>query len=526
MSKRESELLDRTPPHDLDAERAVLGAVMLKMSTLERLVGVLTAEDFYLDAHRRLYTHLEAVPCDNGEAVDMVVLVDWLRQAGDLEAIGGQAYLAELAHAACLPSSARYHGEKVHSHAVRRLVLHAAVGAVQGVFEPTTPLTDLLEGTRADLEAIAAQATVQGWPQWTCSELMKENIKLRYLIDGLLVEGQPCILAGPKKSLKTSLLLDMAVSLATGGYFLGHFAVPLRMTCGIMSGESGLAVIQETLQRICDAANKDPRAINNLIITDRIPSIDTAQDLTPLRRFIQANHLEVLILDPTYMAMSGEDAGNLFTQGAKLNRLNILCRDHGCTPILAHHTIKRPGGGQRDPLAPLELEDIAWAGFQENARQWYLVNRREWYEPGTGRHVIWFSVGGSAGHGGRWVVTIEEGTQATPGGRTWQTTVEESRDAIEAAASAKQSAKREADQQTTEAAQQTICNTMARIGHSESKTGIRELCDLSHPLFARAFARLTEQGSIIQDGTTRKGTRTVDAYSLPIEETPIEGSLW
>ena len=93
--------------------------------------------------------------------------------------------------------------------------------------------------------------------------------------------------------------------------------------------------------------------------------------------------------------------------------MSKVCADTGCMMILAHHTRKT----KVDPFAPPELEDIAWAGFQEFARQWLLVGRREAYEPGTGNHRLWLSVGGSAGHTALWAVDIDEGTRDTFDGR-------------------------------------------------------------------------------------------------------------
>jgi hypothetical protein len=72
--------------------------------------------------------------------------------------------------------------------------------------------------------------------------------------------------------------------------------------------------------------------------------------------------------------MSGTDAGNLFIQGEKLRPINAICSETGCTFGLVHHCRK---GGRANSFDPPELEDIAWAGFQEWARQWILVGRRD-----------------------------------------------------------------------------------------------------------------------------------------------------
>ncbi|MBI3464901.1 MAG: AAA family ATPase [Planctomycetes bacterium] len=210
----------------------------------------------------------------------------------------------------------------------------------------------------------------------TCQQLDSATYEQEYLIERTLVRGQPCILAGGKKTLKTSLIVYMAIALATGGRFLGRLqAKQCRVT--VMSGESGLATIQETARRIAAVASVKLADIESLIWSTSLPKIGSALHLEALERFLKADAIEVLFLDPAYLAMPGGDAGNLFVQGELLSGLNDVCQQLGVGLVLAHHTRK---GNGKDFDAP-ELESIAWAGFQEFCRQWLLIGRREKYEP-------------------------------------------------------------------------------------------------------------------------------------------------
>ncbi len=93
-----AEILDRTPPHSLEAEQAVLGSLLLDPQMCDEVATILRPEDFYADANARLYRHLLEMH-EAGSRIDAKLLVERLRRAGELETIGGIAYLAETAAA-------------------------------------------------------------------------------------------------------------------------------------------------------------------------------------------------------------------------------------------------------------------------------------------------------------------------------------------------------------------------------------------------------------------------------------------
>ena len=352
----------------------------------------------------------------------------------------------------------------------------------------------------------------------TCAELDAGSYELEYLIDRTLVAGQPCIVAGGKKCLKTSLLLDMGISLAMGGFFLGKLKVNRACRVGIMTGESGLATIQETARRICRAAGYNLSDVGGLVFSEDLPRFGSLDHEDALRRFVMDDELEVVVIDPAYLCLPGADAGNLFAQGDLLKGMSKVCSDTGCTMILAHHTRKT----KVDPFSPPELEDIAWAGFQEFARQWLLVGRREAYEPGTGEHRLWLSVGGSAGHTALWAADINEGTQDTVGGRFWQVNLMHADEARNEVQDRKEKDKAAKSDAVLERDKRTICNTMAKFPAGESKTVIRDTSGLHSTRFNCALSALLADGVAVPCGIIKGRRKTpMDGYKLK-DDTPHE----
>src|SRR6516164_3881177 len=120
-----SEILDRLPPQSLEAERGVVGSLLLDPQLCDEVALLLRSEDFYADANQRLYRHLFALH-DEGKRVDITLLVERLKQAGEYEAIGGAAYLAEVAQSVPYAHNAPHYAQIVRDKATVRELIHAA----------------------------------------------------------------------------------------------------------------------------------------------------------------------------------------------------------------------------------------------------------------------------------------------------------------------------------------------------------------------------------------------------------------
>jgi hypothetical protein len=188
---------------------------------------------------------------------------------------------------------------------------------------------------------------------------------------------------------------------------------------------------------------------------------------------LETNEIEVAIIDPLYLALlagveaKGLEASNLFDIGPLLRNVAQTCRSVGCTPILAHHSVKR----LQTVGNPLELEDLAFAGIQEFARQWLLVNRREPFDPDApGSHKLWLGVGGSAGQVGLWALDIEEGElQEDLSGRRWEVSVKAGMEVRQAAMEQKEAERDEGKQQKL---QKDSSAVLKYIGDHQDGSGI------------------------------------------------------
>lgn len=246
------------------------------------------------------------------------------------------------------------------------------------------------------------------------------DYRANFLVKRILVKGEPGVIAGPSKGMKTSTGIDLAVSLATGTPFLGSFDVPHAVNVAVISGESGPGTLQETARRICEAKGFDLSTIpeGKLHWCFDVPILTDLAVMAELTDEFVKRSVTVAMLDPMYLMMGDVDEKSLFSMGKSLRVISTMLVKSGITPIIFHHANRKMESGQ-----PMELTDLAYAGLEQFLRQYVFVSRREKYES-DGVHKLWLRAGGSAGHGGLWAYDIEEGmTDDELRGRRWNVTV-------------------------------------------------------------------------------------------------------
>jgi hypothetical protein len=339
------------------------------------------------------------------------------------------------------------------------------------------------------------------------------NYRQEWLIKRCLIRGQIGILGGGKKSLKTTLAVDLVLSLATGRPFLNYFEVYRPLHVCLISGESGEYTLRDTAQRIARAKEIELSEAN--VLWDfKLPQMSRITDVAELVGGLKAFAVDVLVIDPLYLSLlagaTDVNAGNLYEIGPILANFTRACLAAGVTPIILHHFRKTSQAGDE-----LDLNALAFAGVAEFARQWLLIGRRKAYEPGSGLHLLTMVAGGSAGQSGSWSVDIDEGQLSDDfTGRKWDVKVATSGESAKHEAAVKDQHHKEHEDQKRRELDRQFLATMDSIAANDepaTKNKVRTLLNWSGDKANGCVERLKLQGVIETypvDVTSGNSTKT------------------
>jgi replicative DNA helicase len=134
----------KIPPHNVDAERATLGAVLLDGEVISTVLRYLRAHDFYVSAHQKIFKGILEL-FNRGETIDLISLADRLSAAGELEASGGTAYISALTNEVPTSANVEYYARIVQDRSVRRQLLKISTTLVSSSYDEGMETRALIE---------------------------------------------------------------------------------------------------------------------------------------------------------------------------------------------------------------------------------------------------------------------------------------------------------------------------------------------------------------------------------------------
>jgi replicative DNA helicase len=288
-----SEILDRLPPQNLDAERGVLGSILLDSEVCDDVALVLRADDFYSDAHQRLYEHILALHGE-GLRIDPTLLAERMKKAGVFEAAGGLAYLAELIESVASAAHALHYAQIVQDKATLRALIHANTEVLRDCYDPTLEPRELIERAESKIFAIhdkretgevadMKQVLLQAFDQIDArlnpnSEHTSIDTGLSDLdhLTGGLHRGELIILAARPSMGKTALAANIAE----------HVALRREVTTLFVSLEMSRAELG--LRMLCSHARVNSHKVRNGVVSalDRRKLVEASTTLDKARLYI------------------------------------------------------------------------------------------------------------------------------------------------------------------------------------------------------------------------------------------------
>jgi len=226
--------LERPMPNNLDAERSILGAILLDNNALNTAIEALKPDDFFIPQHRSIFIEMMALG-EAQHAIDLVTLTEELHRRGELESSGGAPYLASLVDGVPRVSNVEHYARIVKEKAMLRNLIHATHNIQQRAFDGEDGADTILDNAESSIFALAEDRVKAGL--LPIKDIVRDNferlekifregksvtgIPTRYTeLDKLLSGLQPSeliILAARPSQGKTALALNFAENIAIRG---------------------------------------------------------------------------------------------------------------------------------------------------------------------------------------------------------------------------------------------------------------------------------------------------------------------
>ncbi len=143
----------KIPPQSIEAEQAVLGAMLLSKEAVDAAIEIVGESNFYKSAHRKIFRAMVDM-FDRNEPADIVTVADELSRRGQLEEVGGRAYLAELTEATPSIANVQHHAKIVLDKSTLQRLIEAASSILSRAYEPNRNVDDLLDSAEQEIFAI------------------------------------------------------------------------------------------------------------------------------------------------------------------------------------------------------------------------------------------------------------------------------------------------------------------------------------------------------------------------------------
>lgn len=402
------DLEGRVPPHSDDAERSLLGAMMLEREAVMMAVEMLSPDDFYSAVHKALFEAMCALYA-GGRPVDLVTMTEELNRRGMMEGIGGLPYLASLSRSMPSAANAQAYARIVEEKSILRRMIRACTGITSDCYAEEKTVPDILDSAEKQIYNIsmkrASESLVHIKPTLMTTYA---NIEETYINKGR-IQGVPSgfveldrlttgfhggefILVGARPSMgKTAFMLNIAQ----------HAAMVARKTVAFFSLEMPREQLANRM--LCAEAHVDMQSVRqgslsdddwtrlaeamgplaqSPIYFDDTSSITIPEMRSRCRRMQMEHGLDLILVDYLQLMTGSGRSDSRQNEVSELSRQLKLMALELKIPIIVGSQLSR-GAAQRQDHRPM-LSDLRDSGaIEQDADTVMFLHREDYYNPET-----------------------------------------------------------------------------------------------------------------------------------------------
>ena len=406
----------KIPPHNIDAEKSLLGAILIDQEVLIDVVEIVKATDFYDKRHGKIFAGMIHL-YQNHEGVDLITVTDELKKSGHLDEIGGSSYLAELTNHVPTAAHASSYAEIVSQNAVRRRLIKASADINSLAFDENLTVPQLLGQSEAELFSVSDSSLKQDLT--SISDILDtsfDRINDLYVNKGVLrgvktgyrdldnmtaglQRSDLIILAARPAMGKTTLVTNLAYNVATiekkTVLFFSLEMSKEQLIDRMLADAAGVDswnirtgnLSEEDFAKLAEASGEMAEAP---IFIDDTPGVSVLEMRTKARRAAHDGELGLIIIDYLQLMQGSGSAqanGNRVQEVSEISRgLKLLARELN-VPVIALSQLSR-SVESRSPQIP-QLADLRESGsIEQDADIVMFIYREAYYNPETERENI------------------------------------------------------------------------------------------------------------------------------------------
>jgi replicative DNA helicase len=396
--------LQKVPPNSVDAEQSILSAVLIDNHVLPEVLEILSAEDFYRDVHGKIFKAMVEL-FERNEPTDLITLTNLLKQQGQLEAVGGASYLADLVDVVPMAVNAAQYAKIVQEKAILRRLIEQAAAITTRCFEDKGDTEGILDFAERSIFAISENKVKPSF--YALKDILTDTYRAveeayenKALVTGIptgfhdldqktsgFQRGDLIIIAGRPGMGKTALALNVARNAAREtGEPTAIFSLEMskeQLSLRMLSSEAGVDstrmrggfLNQEDLEKINRAAGV--LYDTNLFIDDT-PSISALEIRAKARRMKMEKGLGLIAIDYLQLMKGRASAERRELEISEISRsLKALAKELGI-PVIALSQLNRKVE-DRTNKRPV-LSDLRESGaIEQDADVIIFVYREEVY---------------------------------------------------------------------------------------------------------------------------------------------------